>query len=82
MCFDSLTGLDPAKPLIPNVLKSRLDAGDADQVQVLHTSSSYGDSKKIGHIDFYFNGGRIQPYCVNVTSKFNIFFTAFLGVNY
>ncbi|XP_065221138.1 phospholipase A1-like isoform X2 [Planococcus citri] len=64
-----IIGLDPAKPLIPNVLKSRLDAGDADQVQVLHTSSSYGDSKKIGHIDFYFNGGRIQPYCVNVTNE-------------
>ncbi|KAK7575687.1 hypothetical protein V9T40_011973 [Parthenolecanium corni] len=64
-----IIGLDPARPLIPNAAKSKLDAGDADNVQILHTSSNYGDAKKSGHVDFYFNGGRVQPFCANATDQ-------------
>ena len=55
--------MDPAKPLVPNGSRGKLDVADAEMVQVLHTSSNYGDAKKTGHVDFYFNGGRIQPFC-------------------
>ena len=65
----SIIGLDPARPLIRNQLRSRLDAGDAKIVQVIHTSSTYGDSRKAGHVDFCVNGGRTQPFCANTTSK-------------
>ena len=71
-----ITGLDPASPFFRNHLfreKSRkLDALDADLVDVIHTDGSkdfadgFGLLKPIGHIDFFPNGGREQPGCSDV----------------
>ncbi|EDV46215.1 endothelial lipase [Drosophila erecta] len=66
---EQIIGLDPAGPLfsLPAEVapKYRLDPGDAQFVQVLHTSGgSLGTNLKCGHADFYPNGGRApQPNC-------------------
>ncbi|RZF36008.1 hypothetical protein LSTR_LSTR005824 [Laodelphax striatellus] len=64
-----IIGLDPARPLIRSQSRSRLDAGDADVVQVIHTSSSFGDVRQMGRVDFCVNGGRVQPFCSNTTNE-------------
>uniref|UniRef100_A0A8D9AVX3 Phospholipase A1 n=1 Tax=Cacopsylla melanoneura TaxID=428564 RepID=A0A8D9AVX3_9HEMI len=61
-------GLDPARPLIRNNLKARLDPGDATLVQVLHTSSVFGDPKRMGTVDVCVNGGRSQPFCASAAN--------------
>ncbi|XP_063235084.1 pancreatic lipase-related protein 2-like [Bacillus rossius redtenbacheri] len=60
-----ITGLDPAAPGYGGeALENRLDASDADQVQVLHTNAGLlGWSSPLGHLDFYPNGGKKQPGC-------------------
>lgn len=60
-----ITGLDPAMPLFVTVNKDeKLDAGDAEFVDVLHTNAFIqGKIEASGHIDFYMNGGIIQPGC-------------------
>lgn len=60
--------MDPARPLVRNNQKSKLDMGDAEMVQIMHTTANYGDPRKSGHIDIYFNGGKSQPYCSNAPS--------------
>lgn len=67
-------GVDPAKPLIRNRASGRLDAGDADVVQILHATARYGDLKRMGHVDFCLNGGHVQPFCTNVSSEWRRFF--------
>ncbi|KAH8409486.1 hypothetical protein KR222_006865, partial [Zaprionus bogoriensis] len=61
-----ITGLDPAKPLF--ILGSdarRLDAGDADFVDVIHTDTlGRGMLRPMGHVDFYPNFGPLQPGCM------------------
>ncbi|XP_016910010.1 pancreatic triacylglycerol lipase-like isoform X2 [Apis cerana] len=74
-----ITGLDPASPFFRNHLlreKSRkLDATDAQLVDVIHTDGSedfadgFGLLKPIGHIDFFPNGGREQPGCNDVKNS-------------
>lgn len=68
-------GVDPAKPLIRNRASGRLDAGDADVVQILHATARYGDLKRMGHVDFCLNGGHAQPFCMNVSSESRRFFS-------
>ncbi|XP_076546803.1 lipase member H [Osmia lignaria lignaria] len=60
-----ITGLDPAMPLFITDDKSRkLDAGDAEFVDVFHTNAFIqGKIEMSGHIDFYMNGGINQPGC-------------------
>lgn len=66
MCF---LGLDPARPLVRNGAPLRLDAGDANSVQILHTNAGhYGEGGRLGHMDVCINGGRSQPYCENSPS--------------
>ncbi|OWF47404.1 pancreatic lipase-related protein 2-like [Mizuhopecten yessoensis] len=65
-----ITGLDPADPYFqggdPII---RLDATDADFVDVIHTDASsilelgMGSIQQMGHVDFYPNGGKDQPGC-------------------
>lgn len=60
-----ITGLDPAMPLFITVSKDeKLDAGDAEFVDVFHTNAFIqGKVEASGHIDFYMNGGIDQPGC-------------------
>lgn len=69
-----ITGLDPALPgFITPHLDSKLDKTDADFVDVYHTNAFIqGKVEESGHVDFYINGGAIQPGCWAETSKFFI----------
>lgn len=65
-----ITGLDPAGPIFVELNTSlRLDASDARFVDVMHTNGgtitkgSLGLSTPVGHVDYYCNGGSIQPGC-------------------
>ncbi|XP_021494876.1 pancreatic lipase-related protein 2 [Meriones unguiculatus] len=66
-----ITGLDPAEPCfqgLPELV--RLDPSDAMFVDVIHTDSApivpylgFGMSQKVGHLDFFPNGGKEMPGC-------------------
>ncbi|CAH2097390.1 unnamed protein product [Euphydryas editha] len=58
-----ITGLDPAGPCYRALPKEeRLDASDADKVDIIHTNiDGFGIAERLGHIDFYANGGEFQP---------------------
>ncbi|XP_074652888.1 pancreatic lipase-related protein 2-like [Tubulanus polymorphus] len=65
-----ISGLDLADPLYGDHDKAvRLDASDAKFVDVIHTNArpflegGYGDYEVSGHVDFYVNGGIVQPGC-------------------
>ncbi|XP_066593763.1 phospholipase A1 VesT1.02 [Prorops nasuta] len=61
-----IVGLDPARPLLRPGLVNRLDSGDANFVEVIHTNAGYyGESGRVGHADFCVNGGKLQPFCEN-----------------
>ncbi|XP_063992007.1 pancreatic lipase-related protein 2-like [Diachasmimorpha longicaudata] len=63
-----ITGLDPAHPCFTDSQFS-LSKNDAPFVDIIHTSGNrqmgmtLGMAKPIGHVDFYVNGGEIQPGC-------------------
>ncbi|CRK86438.1 CLUMA_CG000024, isoform A [Clunio marinus] len=63
--LNSIFGLDPAGPLFSvNDPANRLDAGDADYVESIHTDTvALGIGDPIGHVDFYPNGGTNMPGC-------------------
>lgn len=70
-----ITGLDPALPgyLFANN-DEKLDRSDAEFVDVYHTSAfMQGKAQESGHIDFYFNGGSVQPGCWQEESKLVLF---------
>lgn len=56
--------------MIRNRPSGRLDAGDAEVVQVLHATAKYGDQKRMGHVDFCLNGGHAQPFCLNASGEY------------
>jgi len=64
-----ISGLDPAGPgFLKADLTNRLDPTDATFVDVIHTNmgtmiTSFGNPNKLGHVDFYPNGGEHQPGC-------------------
>ncbi|CAG7829682.1 unnamed protein product [Allacma fusca] len=75
-----ITGLDPAGPGFISVpMKIRLDSGDADFVDIIHTNmgsvlfAQYGTPQKLGHVDFFPNGGSRQPACdVSLLTEYTI----------
>ncbi|XP_073251237.1 inactive pancreatic lipase-related protein 1-like isoform X2 [Porites lutea] len=66
MRLGRITGLDPAGLYFTHVsLDLRLDKSDASYVDVIHTNAGVaGTIQRSGHIDFYPNGGTIQPGCL------------------
>ncbi|XP_069686187.1 pancreatic lipase-related protein 2-like [Periplaneta americana] len=66
-----ITGLDPALPLFATLYDSwKLDADDADFVDVMHTNVGvFGKIEATGHTDFFVNGGSVQPAC---TGHYNV----------
>ena len=60
-----MSGLDPAGPHFSYTDPAvRLDPGDAEYVDVIHTDAGLlGTSQHVGHIDFFPNGGSRQPGC-------------------
>ncbi|KAJ8666953.1 hypothetical protein QAD02_008615 [Eretmocerus hayati] len=66
-----ITGLDPAKPCFQNVdFSFKLDHTDAEFVDIIHTQAgnhrrfNLGLREDLGHMDFYVNGGVVQPACI------------------
>lgn len=64
--LSSIVGLDPAGPLfyfLPDNI--RLSSSAAKYVEVIHTNGQYlGMLSRVGHVDFYPNGGLSQPNCI------------------
>lgn len=69
--FRRITALDPALPFFATPLKDwKLDKTDAGFVDVIHTNGGvFGKLENCGHIDFYVNGGLLQPHCMEDKSK-------------
>ncbi|XP_024893850.1 phospholipase A1 member A-like [Temnothorax curvispinosus] len=68
-----IIGLDPARVLVRLGLVNRLNTGDADFVEVMHTNAGgHGEVGRVGDVDFFMNGGTMQPgtmqpFCANQT---------------
>ena len=74
-CACVAAALDPAAPLFESYSELvRLDAGDAQFVDAIHTSADalvkggLGVFKPLGHADFYPGGGRFQQGCSNLSA--------------
>lgn len=62
----SVSGLDPARPLIEKHASHsyRLTRDDADVVQIIHTNAgTLGQQSLTGSVDLCINGGSLQPFC-------------------
>jgi hypothetical protein len=56
--FARITGLDPSGPLLRKAsVDKRLSQDDADFVDCIHTSTTFGLQEKSGHMDFFPDGG-------------------------
>lgn len=67
--------MDPALPLFITAEKNnKLDASDAAFVDVIHSNALVqGQIERCGTVDFYMNGGIMQPGCYSFgSSKDNI----------
>lgn len=66
--ISTITALEPSGPCFRNLGPSeRLDASNADFVQVIHTNiDGYGMAALMGHVDIYVNGGEYQPSDINL----------------
>lgn len=59
-----ILGLEPAGPFWSNSFALKTNSGR--HVEVIHTNIfGMGITEPIGHVDFYPNGGQIQPGCEN-----------------
>ncbi|CAB0042421.1 unnamed protein product [Trichogramma brassicae] len=86
-----ITGLDPAEPCFEEPRETepkRLSREDADFVDIVHTdgavtrNAALGLMDPIGDLDFYIDGGNLQPDCMgaaNEAKKRPEFYKYFLG---
>ncbi|XP_050292730.1 pancreatic triacylglycerol lipase-like [Anthonomus grandis grandis] len=63
--IETIIGLDPAGPLFSKSrTDNRLDPTDGKYVHVIHTNDGMlGWGIRMGHVDYYPNGGKSQPGC-------------------
>lgn len=82
--FGRITALDPASPFFEGYgPKVHVDKSDAKLVDVIHTNANdliyggVGMKIPVGHVDFYANGGKVQPGCRhnNIVGFFKDIFT-------
>lgn len=68
-----IVGLDAALPFFAtNSPSQKLDATDADFVEVIHTNAgNFGKIETLGHFDYYINGGLSQPACNEHKSEYS-----------
>uniref|UniRef100_A0A2P2HZE4 Phospholipase A1 member A-like n=1 Tax=Hirondellea gigas TaxID=1518452 RepID=A0A2P2HZE4_9CRUS len=71
-----ISGLDPAGPYFSRRdIDERLDHTDAKFVDVIHTNYGgllklhFGYEDALGHVDFYVNGGSLQPGCPPIVKE-------------
>lgn len=71
---DRITGMDPAGPWFASNkdIKIGLHPGSAEFVDVMHTDSTFGTKRRLGHLDFYPNKGDKQPGCLTHTCSHNL----------
>ncbi|KAL0811799.1 hypothetical protein ABMA28_009228 [Loxostege sticticalis] len=78
--ISKITSLEPSGPCFRTLDPTeRLDASNADFVEVIHTNiDGYGMAARMGHVDFYVNGGEYQPSellmypCISTCSHFRV----------
>jgi hypothetical protein len=63
--------MDPAGPWFEGSLDRTvgLNPTSARLVDVIHTDTTYGTLRDLGHIDFYPSGGKNQPGCSNMAES-------------
>lgn len=66
-----ITGMDPAGPWFQDAQDRTvgLNPTSARLVDVIHSDNTYGTLRNLGHIDFYPNGGKNQPGCINYAAQ-------------
>ena len=78
-----ISGLDPAGLYFENTdPRVRIDSTDAKFVDIIHTDTNplgVGLLQKVGHVDFYPNGGENQPNCPITPNKVFSTLTNFLS---
>nr|XP_023026559.1 pancreatic triacylglycerol lipase-like [Leptinotarsa decemlineata] len=69
-----ITALDPARPGYRDTQNEhKLDRGDASVVDVIHTYARILSlAEPVGHVDFYPNGGIIQPGCPDINDIWKV----------
>lgn len=78
--ISTIVSLEPSGPCFRTLgAKDRLDASNADFVQVIHTNiDGFGMATPMGHVDLYVNGGEYQPSelalypCTSTCSHFRV----------
>ncbi|CAG9793123.1 unnamed protein product [Diatraea saccharalis] len=68
-----ISGLDPAGPCFSNLEPElKLNANDADYVDVIHTNGGVAGLKEpVGQVDYYPNEGEQQPNCLIASCSHN-----------
>ena len=66
-------GLDPASPLFDGKVNHVVDYNSGDFVDIIHTNAlAQGKLVPTGHVDFYVNGGSVQPGCYDQKNECKI----------